>query len=226
MMTKQRGTSIPEVLTVTVIIGMLLSTMVVIVPLLVKSPLQMQSQVDQVNTAAIALYKIRRDFSEGDTSGVMGCTTTPVVSCAAVGATPAPVQALVVATAENSSGAFQVSTAPGPTSGYPNWQGYYVYWLVPNSTGTSYDLMRAWQGASLGIGPGGVPTGVTAASASTALTTALAISPPPVLTNYITSMSLGDASSSSTINFELMAGTTGGADQTQTTFQGGTYARN
>jgi len=116
--------------------------------------------------------------------------------------------------------------APGPTSGYPNWQGYYVYWLVPNSTGTSYDLMRAWQGASLGIGPGGVPTGVTAASAGTALTTALAISPPPVLTNYITSMSLGDASSSSTINFELMAGTTGGADQTQTTFQGGTYARN
>ena len=63
MISRQRGTTIAEVLTVTVIIGMLLSAMVVIVPLLVKAPAQMQSQVDEVNTAAIALYKIRRDFS-------------------------------------------------------------------------------------------------------------------------------------------------------------------
>jgi len=58
MKRKQRGTSIAEVLTVTVIIGMLLSAMVVIVPMLIRAPAQMQGQVDDVNTAAIALYKI------------------------------------------------------------------------------------------------------------------------------------------------------------------------
>ncbi len=221
MMTRQRGTSIPEVLTVTVIIGMLLSAMVVIVPLLVKAPVQMQSQVDNVNTAAIALYKIRRDFAEGDTTGVMGCSTAPVVSCSTVGMAPASVQALVVATAEDASGAFNIDLL-----GNPHWQGFHVYWLVPNSSGTSYDLMRAWEPASIWTSGSSVPTGVSSVVANTALTAAMAITPAPVLTNYISSISLGVNGTSSTINFELVAGTTGGVDQTQTNFQSDTYARN
>jgi hypothetical protein len=224
MMRQQRGTTIAEVLTVTVIIGMLLSAMVVIVPLLVKAPSQMQSQVDDVNTAAVALYKIRRDFSEGDAKGVMGCTTTPVVSCSTPGTGPTGVQALVVATAEDNTGAFQIDA-----NGNPWWQGFYVYWLVPNGTGTAYDLMRAWEGAPsiyLSTSPGGSPVNVTAATVNPLLTAALAISPPPVLSNYIASMSLGDTTSTSTIQFQLVAGTTGGVDQTRTNFQSNTYARN
>jgi hypothetical protein len=229
-MRQQRGTTIAEVLTVTVIIGMLLSAMVVIVPMLVKAPSQMQGQVDDVNTAAVALYKIRRDFSEGDAKGVMGCTTTPVVSCSTPGAGMTGVQALVVATAENASGAFQIDG-----NGNPEWQGFYVYWLVPNSAGTSYDLMRAWEPAPgypttpaiySPTSIGGAPVSVTSGLVDPLVTAALALSPPPVLTNYITSMSLGDTSSTSTIKFQLVAGTTGGVDQTHTTFQSNTYARN
>ncbi|MBV8340488.1 MAG: hypothetical protein JO343_11125 [Candidatus Eremiobacteraeota bacterium] len=230
MRSKQRGSSIAEVLTVTVIIGMLLSAMVVIVPLLIRAPGQMQGQVDDVNTAAIALYKIRRDFSEGDAKGVMSCTTAPVVSCLTPGAGMTSVQALVVATAENGSGAFQIDS-----NGNPNWQGFYIYWLVPNSAGTSFDLMRAWEPAPGYPGPtaiysptapGGSPVSVTNAIVQPLVTAALALSPPPVLTNYISQMSLGDTSSTSTIQFQLVAGTTGGADQTHTTFQSNTYARN
>ncbi len=221
----RRGFSIPEVLTVTVIIGMLLSAMVVIVPMLAKAPMQMQSQVDQVNTAALALYKIRRDFSEGDTSGLMACTTSPVVSCSAASPGMPAVQALAVATAENSSGAFQVDAA----TGNPKWQGFYIYWLVPNATGTSNDLMRAYEAPGLGvlgIAPNGSPTGVTAAVVNPLVTAAMAISPPPVLSNDIRSMSMGDTASTSTVNFKLVVGTTSGADPTLTNFMSNTYARN
>ena len=223
MKRQQRGTTIAEVLTVTVILGMLLSAMVVIVPLLVKAPNQMQGQVDDVNTAAVALYKIRRDFSEGDARGVMGCNTTPVVSCSTPGVGMTSVQALAVATAENSSGAFQIDP-----NGNPQWQGFYVYWLVPNSAGTAYDLMRAWEPASIYVStsPGGAPVSVNAGTVNPLVIAALSLSPAPVLTNYISSMSLGDTTSTSTIQFQLVAGTTGGTDQTHTNFQSNTYARN
>jgi hypothetical protein len=220
MMTRQRGTSIPEVLTVTVIIGMLLSAMVVIVPLLAKAPLQMQSQVDTVNTAAIALYKIRRDFSEGDTAGVMVCSITPSVVCTSPGPGLTSTQALVVATAENSLGVFQVDA-----NGYPAWTGLHIYWLQLNSTGTAYDLMRAYEPAVI-TAVNGVPTNVIDTLVQPLVSSALLLSPAPVLTNNIASMSMGISGNPSTINFQLLAGTIGGVDQTQTNFQGNTYARN
>jgi hypothetical protein len=220
MMTRQRGTSIPEVLTVTVIIGMLLSAMVVIVPLLAKAPLQMQSQVDTVNTAAIALYKMRRDFSQGDTSGVLSCTITPVVSCSPPPGAATSTQALVVVTDDNGTGVFTIDP-----NGYPKWSGIYVYWLQLNSTGTAYDLMRAYEPAVI-TSLNGIPTNVNAALVTPLVTAATLISPAPVLTNNIADMELGVSGSPSTINFELIAGTIGGVDQTQTNFQGNTYARN
>jgi len=224
-MTKpQRGTSIPEVLTVTVIIGMLLSAMVVIVPLLVKSPLQMQSQVDTVNTAAIALYKMRRDFSQGDTNGVMVCSITPSVSCSTPPSTATSTQALVVVTDDKGTGVFNVDA-----NGYPLWDGIYIYWLQLNSTGTAYDLMRAYEPAPVGTpikSINGVPTNVDATFVTPLVTAAMSMSPAPVLTNNIADMELGVSGSPSTINFELIAGTIGGANQTQTDFQGNTYARN
>ena len=229
----QRGFSIAEVLTVTVILGMLMSAMVVIIPVMMHSPLQMQSQVDQVNAAAIALYKIRRDFSEGDISGVMGCTTAPVVSCDSASTSVESVTAMAVVTAEDNTGAFQVD----PGSGYPSWRGFYVYWLVPNQTGTAYDLMRAWEPAplcSLGfVAPfgcinvtNGVPNNVTPSMVNPLVTAAIALSPPPVLTNNIVSMKLGETVGAQTVQFELDAGAFAGANQAQTTFQSNTYARN
>lgn len=219
-MRSQRGFSIAEVLTVTVILGMLMSAIVMILPMMLHAPMQMQSQVDQVNTAALALYKIRRDFSEGDTSGVMGCSTSPVVSCSAVTG-PVSVQAMAVVTAENNVGAFQVDK----NTGYPLWQGFYIYWLVPNANGTAFDLMRAYEPAAI-TALNGVPNNINAAMTDLAVTTAMAITPAPVLTNYIEQMKLGDNAGSSTITFQLIAGVTNGQDQTHTDFQSNTYARN
>src|ERR1700694_6141328 len=123
----QRGFSIAEVLTVSVICGMLLTAMAIIVPAVLSAQRHMQSKDDDVNTAAIALYKIRRDFSESDTTGVLGCTTTPLVSCASY-TVLTPVMALAVASPDNGSGQFV-----DQITGYPNWQGIIVYWLLPHT---------------------------------------------------------------------------------------------
>jgi prepilin-type N-terminal cleavage/methylation domain-containing protein len=229
-MYKQRGFSIAEVLTVTVILGILTSALTVVVPEMLHAPLQMQSQVDQVNTAALALYKIRRDLSEADTSGVMGCTITPVVSCNALGNGLTPEQAVAVVTAENPPGTFNVNTADnasGNNIGYPAWQGFYIYWLVPDQSGQAYDLMRAYEVSPSTItATNGVPNNINAAMVNPLVTAAMAISPPPTLTNYIEQIEVGDNPGSSIINFELIAGTFSGGNITQTDFQGDTYARN
>jgi prepilin-type N-terminal cleavage/methylation domain-containing protein len=230
MIKRQRGFSIAEVLTVTVILGILTSAMALVAPAMLKAPAQMQSQVDQVNTAALALYKIRRDFSEGDTSGVMGCTLAPAVSCTALSPGLTSVQAMAVISAESPPGTFNVDTG-GPNKGYPQWQAFYIYWLAPDANGQAYNLMRAWEPVSAcGCGPissiNGVPQNVTSAMVNSLVTQAVAISPPPILTNYIEQMNLGDSPGSSTIDFELIAGTFSGNAQTQTDFAANTYARN
>lgn len=225
-MRKQRGFSVAEVLTVTVICGMLLAAMVVIVPILLKSPAQMQAQVDDVNTAAIALYKIRRDFSQGDPKGVFGCTLQPIVICQSYSSLTS-VPALAVATADDGTGQFKVD----PNTGYPKWQGVVVYWLVPNSTGTAFDLMRAEITSptggvqNIGSGPNGIPL-LTADNAQLAVTAAMLISPPPVLANYILGMQMGTNNATSTVSFSLNAGTNSGSNQTSTNFASDTYARN
>jgi prepilin-type N-terminal cleavage/methylation domain-containing protein len=226
MMKNQRGFSIAEVLTVTVILGILMSAMVVVIPAMLHAPMQMQSQVDQVNTAALALYKIRRDFSEGDTSGVMGCNTTPIVTCSALGQGLRSVQAMAVITAENPPGTFNVNQQ----TGYPAWQAFYIYWLEPDPSGQAFDLMRAWEPlpnltASI-TSLNGVPQNVSAAMVTPLVTAAMVLSPAPVLTNYIEQINLGDNPGSSMINFELVAGTFNGGNLTQTNFPGNTYARN
>jgi len=220
----QRGFSIAEVLTVAVILGVIMTSMIMILPLMLKAPMQVQSQVDEVNMAAVALYEIRKDFSQGDTSGVMGCSITPVVICSAPGNSPTSVQALVVTTADNGSGVFQV-VQNGANKGYPAWQGFDVYWLEPNASGTSFQLMRAFEQDTI-TASNGIPNNVTAALVVPDVIKALLISPPPVLTNYIASMSLGDNPSQSTITFDLLAGSTGGVDRTLTDFESDTYARN
>lgn len=226
---RQRGFSIAEVLTVSVICAILLTAMVMIVPLVMRAPRQIQAQVDDVNTAAIALYKIRRDFAESDSSGVMGCTTAPVVTCSTY-SSPTTVQALTVASADNGGGQFV-----DPGTGYPLWQGIIVYWLVPNADGTAFDLMRAFipEPVSLGpplvatikSGPGGTPI-ISAVMAQAAVTTALLINPPPVMANYIKQIQVGTNNATDMVTFTLTAGTSSGSSLSSTTFQSNTYARN
>ncbi|MDQ6781336.1 MAG: hypothetical protein M3Z37_09335, partial [Candidatus Eremiobacteraeota bacterium] len=187
----QRGFSIAELLTVSVICGMLMTAMVLMAPVVLKAPRQVQSQVDDVNTAAIALYKIRRDLGQSDTTGVLGCTTSPV-ACASY-TSPQNVGGLVVATADDGTGQFHVADQFSLHPGYPDWRGVWVYWLAPNADGSAFDIMRAYIAEGKGVipqGPNGVPQ-LSTATAQTALTAAMLITPTPVLANYIKTISVG-----------------------------------
>lgn len=141
-----RGFTVSEVLTVVVIVGLMLSTVALLVPLLLRAPSEVQSQVDNVDSAALALYKVQRDVRQSDTKGIFDCTTLPVVACTQPQGQATTTPALVVLTA-NGNGQF----LSNPITGNPQWQGFIVYWLVPNSDGTSNSLERAFYPANIDL---------------------------------------------------------------------------
>ncbi len=222
---RQRGFSVAEVLTVIVICGIMLGAMVMMLPAMLSAPHQMQSQVDDVNTAAIALYKIRRDFSQGDTTGVMGCAIQPVVVCSTY-SNPTSVSAMAVASADDGSGQFTVQTK-APYQGYPDWRAVIVYWLVPNANNTAFDIMRAYipENGNIPTGLNGTPQ-LSAAVAQNAVTAALAINPPPVLANYVEGITIGTNTNTNMVSFTLTTGGDSGHSQASTSFASNTYARN
>lgn len=136
----RRGFSLAEVLTVLVILGLIMTVIAFSVPLALRGPLEAQSQVDNVNSAALALYKLQHDTRPSTIKGVFSCTTAPTLSCTQP--TPGPVlpsaQSLVLMTADDSSGQFQ------SLNGAPSWQGFVIYWLTPNADNTSNELRRVY----------------------------------------------------------------------------------
>jgi prepilin-type N-terminal cleavage/methylation domain-containing protein len=150
MVRRQRGFTIAEVLTVLVIVGLLLAAIAFAMPLFMNAPLEAQSQVDNVESSALALYKVQRDARQSNMNGIFTCTFNLIVVCS----TPAPappngplpsVPAIVMVTADNQTGQFQVTSAPNSgNNGTPLWQGFIVYWLTPNADGTSNELRRAF----------------------------------------------------------------------------------
>jgi prepilin-type N-terminal cleavage/methylation domain-containing protein len=134
----QRGFSIAEVLTVLVIVGLALSVIAFAIPLILKGPTEAQSQVDNVQSAALALYKMQHDARPSTIKGVFSCSTTPMVFCSAPPPPLTQTQAVVLVTA-NGTGQFMLDS-----KGNPNWSGYIVYWLTPNADGSSNELRRAF----------------------------------------------------------------------------------
>jgi type II secretory pathway pseudopilin PulG len=177
-----RGFTIAEVLTVCVIVGLLLSVIAFAMPLFMRAPLEAQSQVDNVQSAALALYKVQRDVRQSNINGIYDCSLPPIVTCAAAtppppSITPPPTPALVVLTADSGAGSFTVGGALSGEAGYPKWQGFVVYWLSPNSDGTSFALHRVFYpyAANITVNSKGQPTNVTAVMASVVLTAAVVL---------------------------------------------------
>jgi prepilin-type N-terminal cleavage/methylation domain-containing protein len=173
---KSRGFTIAEVLTVLMIVGLLLGAMAFAMPVLMRAPLEAQSQVDNVESSALALYRIQRDVRQSHISQIYDCSLPPAVSCTQPQPPPPPAQApttpaLVVMTADSNAGSFEVSGLGD--LGYPKWQGFDVYWLTPNSDGTSSALHRLFFPFTITVDNYGNPTNVTVATAVTVISAAL-----------------------------------------------------
>lgn len=124
-----RGTTIPEMLTVIVILGLLMTTLVAVITPLMRSQNRTQAKLDTVQSAAVALYRIQRDLRQTYYDGTWACTTGSSASCSqptSFGTTTA----IAFPTAyQNGTGQFQLQAIGSSNPGQPKWQGVMVYWI-------------------------------------------------------------------------------------------------
>jgi prepilin-type N-terminal cleavage/methylation domain-containing protein len=220
---RERGFTLAEILTVAVLFGMLLSTIAAVIPAVMRAPAQMQSQVDEVNAAALALYKVQRDARQSDVKGVFNCTTLPLVVCSQqVGPNPVATQALAIAGDDGGSQFF--NSVNGQTSGQVKWQGYVVYWLAPSASGIGLDLMRTFVPETISFNNLGLPV-FDPLVAQLAVTTGLLLPNPTVAAGDVRQLLVGVTPANGIIALRMIAGVNRG-DQTELTLYGNTYARN
>ncbi len=215
----ERAFTIAELLTVLVLFGLLLTTVAAVIPVILHSPNQMQAQVDEVNAAALALYKVQRDTRQSDVGGVFNCTTAPLVTCAQqIGSIPVGTQAIAIA---GDDGQPQFVNQNSQTK----WKGYVVYWLAPSISGVGTDLMRAFV-AVPGQFPllNGNPVFKTT-DAVFCVTTAITLASTSVDAQDVRQLLASVTPANGMVALQLVAGVNRG-DQTSITLQGNTYARN
>jgi type II secretory pathway pseudopilin PulG len=215
----ERGFTIAELLTVCVLFGMLLTTIALVIPAVLKAPAQMQAQVDEVDAAALALYKVQRDARQSDVNGVFDCSTSPIVVCTQQSGAVAT-QAIAIAGDDGSS---QFVNIGGLGVDQTKWKGYVVYWLAPSITGVGLDLMRAFVPESISFSPSGLPV-FDPVVAGTAVTLAIALASPTVAAPDVRQLAAG-ISPGNIISLQMIAGVNRG-DITGITLHGDTYARN
>jgi hypothetical protein len=184
-----------------------------------RSPNQMQAQVDEVNAAALALYKVQRDTRQSDVNGVFNCTTAPIVTCAQqVGSNPLNTQAIAIA---GDDGQPQFVNPNSQTK----WKGYVVYWLAPSMSGVGLDLMRAFVPVQGGFPLlNGNPV-FQASDAVLCVTTAITLASTSVDAQDVRQLLASVTPADGMVELQLVAGVNRG-DQTSVTLQGNTYARN
>lgn len=123
-----RGTTIVELMTVVVILGLLMTMLIAVIAPMLRSQSRSQAKLDTVQTAAAALYRIQRDLRQTYFKSAWACTTSGSVSCSQP-TTFGTTTAIAFPTAYlNGTGQFQL-VAIGPNAGQPDWQGVMVYWI-------------------------------------------------------------------------------------------------
>lgn len=223
-MRSNRGFTIAEILTVFVIVGLILGAIAAAMPFITRGPLAAQAQVDNVQSAALALYKMQRDVRQSNINGVWDCSMPPIVLCSQPlpQASNPPAQVVAVVTADDGSGQFKVH---GP--GEPLWTGMVVFWLTPNSDGTSNVLQRAY--VPLGIPVlGNIPIlSQMPAVASLALTSALILPPTSrvTLAQDVRSMSIAVDQTNNIVDLQIDGGDTTGT-KSSLSLTSNSYVRN
>jgi len=212
-MRSQRGFSLAEILTVLVIMGLMLSVVAFCIPLFLSGPQEAQSQVDNVESAALALYKMQHDTRPSTIKGVFACSTLPLPTCTqpTPGPLPPPTQAVVVLTA-NGTGQFTLDK----NTGAPAWQGFIVYWLTPNADGSSNELRRAFVPAS-------PPYDMTGAAA--AVVAALGLVNYTTVAQDVVNMRFAVDTTTNTVDLQLDGGDKTG-NMSSLTLAGNSYVRN
>lgn len=201
------------------VLAILTGFVVTIATPLMSAPNAQAAKIDTVQSGAMALYRLQRDVREGDVSGVYVCTSPAPSTCSTPSQSPtmASVQAVAILTPRSSGDGFTV----WGLAGAPSWQGFQVYWLVSDGSGNgTYDLDYAFAQAS------GLQPGASAASADTAVSSALQSTSPVVVAQHILSMSIDQNVNTKTIGLALSAQSTEDSKVNESSFEGDSFARN
>ena len=221
-MRAHRGFTVVEVLTVIIIVGLVLAAIAMAMPLILNAPQAAQSQVDNVNTAALALYKMQRDVRQSNINGVYACTLPPSVTCSqpAPASSNPPVAAVGVVTADNGSGQFQANGF-----GAPKWTGLYVYWLTPNADGTSNELDRAYYPVGIPMAGGAPDPKLMPGVVTTAINAVVGASSYTAVAQDVVSISVAIDKPNNIVDLQIDGGTNKG-DLSSLRLSGNSYVRN
>lgn len=207
---RRRGYTLVELLSITVVIGLVLTLIAAIIGPLLRSQNQTQAKVDTVQAAAMALYRLERDLRNSELTSVYACTTSGTPACTQPTALT-PTSAIVVATAyQQGTGQFQFDQ----TTGKPNWQGATVYWV--DSSG---NLKVAFD--SGGSTPG---SPVNATQAAQAVTDVL--SNGTTIARFVEQMSVEIPATGNVLSLELQAQSSVSGALNETTYQTNIEPRN
>jgi len=209
-----------ELLAVTVIFGLISTVAAAVVGPLLRAPGQEQAKVDTVEAVAKAVYRMQSDVRQSTKGGIYYCTNVVPTTCTApaVGASPAPAQTLVITSPRNGpAGPLTISSA-----GSAQQQGYNVYWLTqnadnPNETDLVYTFVAnpaGWQDQSLYISQHVVDPTLGSGT------------PPEVVVESVTGMSVGLNSSTNDVHLSLTARSNDQPDTNESTFVADTTFRN
>jgi prepilin-type N-terminal cleavage/methylation domain-containing protein len=146
----QRGNTLPELLIVVVVLGLLMTMLAAIFAPLMRSQSRSQAKLDTVQSAAAALYRIQRDLRQTDYLSTWACTTGSSASCSQPTTFGSTTAIAFPTSYQNGTGQFQLQPN-GSNVGQPNWQGIMVYWL--DSSGDlhwAFDAPagKSWPGSS------------------------------------------------------------------------------
>lgn len=216
-----RGFSIPEVLTVSGIAGLVAVIIVVLTgPMLSASNAELGS-LHQIQMMDTTLYRLQREIRQSDPNGIFTCSlSSGQMSCALASnlGVPTDVSYLAILTAR--SGGTGRTTWDG--TGRPAWTGFNVYWLAADSQGTNT--------LSYNFGSANVPAGTNPAilNAVVAAAVAQAVAAPGatiVAENVQNIQTMVDVTHDH-VTLHLSGLATYGSAKSELSAQGDVYARN
>jgi hypothetical protein len=220
---RQRGTTMAELLTVTVVLGLLLSFAISLVAPVLSAPSKLQSKVDTLQSVTSGLYRLQRDIRTSDIGGDWACTSGATPTCTQSYSSLTSTPVLAVVTALSSSNVFTYNSTTGSsTVGEPIWQGVMVYWVAASTSGGS-NLKRAFVAF---VTPIQAPTMPTQAQVQTAVITALALSSAFVAVPHIGQLLVDFNSATHVIGLKLVTTGTEDGRTNETSYESDTYARN
>ena len=210
---RPRAFTLAEMLTVSVLLALFLTTIAAILPPLIRGPGSAQAKVDTIQAAAQSLYQLQRDIRQAKATYVWICTDDATPSCSQPAVLSA-VQILVVPTAYDASGQFRVVSAGGVGDiGKPDWQGAVVYRLTVST------LQR-----SVVLGASYVPS--TNGAAAAAATAAIVAPAPGAIARNIQSLGAAVTPSNHVVSLQLAASASEGGSANRTVYRSDVLTRN